>query len=118
MADDEFELYDLKVEVLHGDKSRPMVCRHKEGDSFVLSGGTMTFSPDDPTFGYYALLAVLPFLAPKQRPTQRADWMSTDANIGCTDPNCGAHFRITRIATKTYRHGETTIVPLGNGEDA
>ncbi len=112
MEDDEFELYDLKVEVLHGDLSRPIVCRHKVGDSLVLRGGTVEFPADSPSFGYYALLAVLPFLAAKQRPTQRADWMSTDANIGCTDPNCGAYFRITRIGSRTYRHGDTTKVAL------
>jgi len=112
MTDDEFELYDLKVEVVHGDPSRPLVCRHKVGDSFVMSGGTVTFDANNPTFGYYALLAILPFLMAKQRPTQPTDWMTTDANIGCTDPNCGAHFRITRLGKKTYKHSEYTKVPL------
>jgi len=112
MNDDEFELYDLRVEVIHGDLARPLVCRHLVGDSFVLRGGRIEFAPDRPEFGYYALLAVLPFLAAKQRPTQRADWMSTDAHIGCTDPNCGAHFRITRLGRQTYRHADTTKVPL------
>jgi len=112
MSDDAFELFDLKVEVVHRDTSRPMVCRHKEGDTFFLRGGVMEFPPDRPTFGYYAMLAVLPFLMAKQRPTQRCDWMSTDADIGCTDPNCGAAFRITRLESKTYRHSEYTKVPL------
>ncbi|MGL4289972.1 MAG: TIGR04076 family protein [Phreatobacter sp.] len=112
MSDDAFELFDLKVEVVHRDPARPMVCRHREGDYFFLRGGVMEFPPDRPTFGYYAMLAVLPFLMAKQRPTQRCDWMSTDADIGCTDPNCGAAFRITRLAPKTYLHSEYTKVPL------
>jgi hypothetical protein len=38
--------------------------------------------------------------------------MSTDAEIACTVPNCGAAFRITRLESKTYRHGDYTKVPL------
>ena len=113
MRKDEFELYDLKVEVVHGDKSRPLVCRHKEGDTLILrNGGTVEFP--NGTFGLYALLAVLPFLPSKQRPTQPADWMTSDAEIACTDPYCGARFRITRLETRTYRHGDTTKVPMAS----
>ena len=36
MAEDEFTLYDLKVEVIATE--RPMVCNHQEGDYFLLSG--------------------------------------------------------------------------------
>ena len=43
MADDSFTLYDLRVEVVAGD--RPMVCNHKEGDHFTLSGENLTFPP-------------------------------------------------------------------------
>ncbi|WP_108663455.1 TIGR04076 family protein [Acuticoccus kandeliae] len=108
MEDDSFELYDLKVEVVHRDTSRPMVCRHQVGDHFYLRGGNLEFPVERPRFGYYAMLAVLPFLMAKQRPTQRTDWMSTDAEIGCTDPNCGGAFRITRLDKQTYRHSEYT----------
>ena len=34
--DDKFEMYDLKVEVVEGDK--PMVCSHKAGDYFLVEG--------------------------------------------------------------------------------
>ena len=34
--DDTFTLYDLKVEVVAGD--RPMVCSHKAGDYFLVQG--------------------------------------------------------------------------------
>ena len=113
MADDAFQLYDLKVEVVHGDTGRPLVCQHRVGDSFVLRGSRIEM-PQGAGFGMWAMLAVLPFLPAKQRPTAAADWMSTDASIGCTDPNCGAHFRITRLELKTYRHGDVTKVPLGS----
>ncbi len=111
MADDDFQLYDLKVEVVHGDKSRPMVCQHREGDSFVLRGSRIEIASGD-SFGMWAMLAVLPFLPAKQRPTVKGDWMTTDANIGCTDPNCGAHFRISRLELRSYKHADFTKVPL------
>ena len=38
--------------------------------------------------------------------------MTTDTDIACPDPNCGARFRITRIGTRTFRHGDVTAVPL------
>jgi uncharacterized repeat protein (TIGR04076 family) len=109
MADDEFTLYDLRVEVIAGD--RPMVCDHKAGDYFTLSGESLAFPPGQ-TFPLYPLAAILPLLPAKQRETHRNDWMTTDAEIACPDPNCGARFRITRIGTRTFRHSEVTAVPL------
>jgi hypothetical protein len=38
--------------------------------------------------------------------------MTTDAEIACPDPHCGARFRITRIGTRTFRHRDVTVVPL------
>jgi hypothetical protein len=36
MSDDAFTLYDLRIEVPRGE--RPMICNHREGDWFALSG--------------------------------------------------------------------------------
>jgi hypothetical protein len=38
--------------------------------------------------------------------------MTTDTDVACPDPNCGARFRITRLERRTLRHAETTVVPL------
>jgi hypothetical protein len=59
----------------------------------------------------YALAALLPLLPAKQRPTSPNDWMSTDAEIACPDPNCGGRFRVTRTGKRTFRHSETTGLP-------
>ena len=107
--DDSFELYDLRVEVT--GTSRPMVCSHRVGDSFVLSGENLTF-PAGQSFSIYALAALLPLLPAKQRPTSANDWMTTDTEIACPDPNCGGRFRITRTGTRTFRHRDVTVVPL------
>lgn len=112
--DDTFELWDLRVEVVATD--RPLVCNHQEGDSFELSGEDLSFPPGQ-TFPLYPLAALLPLLPAKQRDTHPNDWMSTDAEVACPDPHCGARFHITRIRRRTFRHGETTVVPLP-GEEA
>ncbi len=106
---DTFTLYDLRVEVIAGD--RPMVCNHQVGDSFELSGENLSFPPGQ-TFPLYPLAALLPLLPAKQRDTHANDWMTTDTDIACPDPYCGARFRITRIGRRTFRHSEVTATPL------
>lgn len=108
---DVFELYDLDVKVVHHDPAKPLICKHDVGDVFHVRGSRVEFPPGR-GFGLFALLAVLPFIPAKQRPTAESDWMSTDAVIGCTDPNCGAGFKITRRETKTYRHADHSAEPL------
>ena len=80
---EEFELYDLRVEVVASD--RPMVCRHAVGDYFDLSGENLSF-PEGQTFPLYPLAALLPLLPAKQRETAPADWMTTDMEVACPDP--------------------------------
>jgi uncharacterized repeat protein (TIGR04076 family) len=111
MAEDEFTLYDLRVDVVAGE--RPMVCNHKLGDYFLLSGESLSFPPGQ-SFPLYSLAAILPLLPAKQRETHPNDWMTTDAEIACPDPHCGARFRITRLGKRAFRHSETTRVPLAS----
>ena len=107
--DDSFCLYDLRVEVVATD--RPMVCGHRAGDWFEVVGENLVF-PRDTSFAMYALAALLPLLPAKQRPLQESDWMLSDCEIACPDPNCGARFRITRTGKRAFRHSECTAVPL------
>ncbi len=111
-ASDEFTLYDLRVEVVEGPGD--MVCDHKVGDYFELSGENLTFPPGQ-TFPLYPLAALLPLLPAKQRETHANDWMTTDSDVACPDPYCGARFRITRVGRTTFRHSDVTVVPLGGG---
>lgn len=114
MADDNFELYDLRVEVIAGgDDARPFVCDHQPGEYFDVVGEMLVFPPGGrASFPLYPLAALLPLLPAKQRPTDPHDWMTTDAEIACPDPHCGARFRITRLGKRTFSHAETTVVPL------
>ena len=109
MNDDEFQLYDLKVEVV-GNKA-DFVCSHNEGDHFFVRGENLSL-PDGQPISFYSLSAILPLIAAKQRETHPNDWFSTDHEIACPDPHCGARFRIIRIGTRTFRHSEVTAVPL------
>ncbi len=113
-AKDEFELWDLKIEVV-GDPDK-MVCSHAVGDYFELSGENLSFPTGKP-FSVYALAAILPLLPAKQRMTHEHDWMTTDAEVACPDPYCAARFRITRTGKTTFRHSETTVVPLPDTAD-
>ena len=107
---DEFTLWDLRVEVVAGE--REMVCNHAVGDYFELSGENLSF-PAGQTFPLYPLAAILPLLPAKQRDTHANDWMTTDTDIACPDPHCGARFRISRTGRRTFRHSEVSRVPLG-----
>lgn len=106
-ADDSFLLYDLRVEVVGEQHS--MVCAHKVGDYLEVSGENISLAQP---FSMYALAAILPLLPAKQRVTHPHDWMTTDAEIACPDPNCGARFRISRTGTREFSHQETTVIPL------
>jgi uncharacterized repeat protein (TIGR04076 family) len=107
--DDTFELWDLRVEVVGGE--RPMVCDHPQGSSFEVRGESLVFPPGQ-TFPLYALAALLPLLPAKQRDTHPHDWMTTDTDVACPDPNCGGVFRIERTGRRRFRHAEVTAVPL------
>jgi uncharacterized repeat protein (TIGR04076 family) len=108
-AGDEFTLFDLRVEVVGDDGA--MVCDHRAGDYFELSGENLSLPPGQ-SFPIYPLAALLPLLPAKQRETHPNDWMTTDAEVACPDPHCGARFRITRTGRRTFRHSEVTAVPL------
>jgi uncharacterized repeat protein (TIGR04076 family) len=109
LTDDMFELWDLRVEVVAPEGAK--IWCGKPGDHFELRG-EMLHLPPGQGFSIYSLAAVLPLLAAKQRVTDPADWMATDAEVACPDPNCPSRLRITRTAKRRFHHSETTAVPL------
>lgn len=111
-ADDSFELYDLRVEVVvpAGD-GRRVLCGAQPGDHFTLQGEMLTLPPGQ-GFSIYSLGAVLPLLAAKQRITAANDWMSTDAEVACADPNCPTRMRIVRTGKRRFSHAATSALPL------
>ena len=111
LGPDEFELHDLRVEVVAGDGE--MVCGHRPGDYFEVVGENLSLPPGQ-SFPIYPLAALLPLLPAKQRKSDPADWMTTDAEVACPDPHCGARFRIVRTGVSVFRHGDVTRVPLSS----
>ena len=107
---DAFELYDLKVEVT-APAGRKIYCGAKPGDYFELQG-EMLYLPPGQGFSIYSLAALLPLLPAKQRATDPNDWMSTDAEVACPDPNCPTRFKITRTGKRHFSHAAVTATPL------
>jgi uncharacterized repeat protein (TIGR04076 family) len=105
-----FELHDLRVEVV-APEGATIYCGAKPGDFFEVRG-EMLYLPPGQGFSMYSLAALLPLLPAKQRATHPSDWMSTDAEVACPDPNCPTRFRITRLAKRVFRHADVTAVAL------
>lgn len=103
---DQFELYDLRIEVVapHGVT---LWCNAKPGDWFELRGELLHL-PSGQGFSIYSLAAVLPLLAAKQRATHPNDWMDSDAEIACPDPNCPSRLKITRLGKRVFHRADTT----------
>jgi len=110
VSNDSFELYDLRVEVVAPEGAK-LYCGAKVGDYFELKG-EMLYLPAGQGISIYSLASVLPLLAAKQRETHPNDWMTSDADIACADPNCPSRLRITRLGKRKFRHSETTAVKL------
>lgn len=108
---DEFALYDLRVETVHHDVDKPLVCNHPVGSFLELSGENLSL-PVGQSFPIYCLSAMIPILPAKQRMNQEHDWIESDAIVACPDPNCGAAFRIVRTGISVFGHHEVTVTPL------
>ena len=114
VSDDSFDLYDLRVEVVAPEGAK-LYCGAKPGDYFELKG-EMLYLPPGQGFSIYSLAAVLPLLAAKQRETHAHDWMTSDTEIACPDPNCPSRLRIKRQGKRRFSHSQTTAVPLHRPE--
>ncbi len=104
-----FALYDLELVVERIDGQ--CTCRMRVGDRVFLRSGKVSL-PAGADFCLYALQAAIPLLPAKQRQSEPADWMSTDDEVACPDPNCSCRLRIVRTGTRSFRRRETTAVPL------
>jgi uncharacterized repeat protein (TIGR04076 family) len=109
MDEDGFDLWDLRVEVV-APPGATIWCGAKPGDHFELRG-EMLHLPPGQGFSIYSLAAVLPLLAAKQRPTHPMDWMTSDAEVACPDPNCPSRFLITRTQLRRFKRSDTTATP-------
>ena len=92
---DTFTLYDLRVTVT--EIRGRSVCGMNVGDWFELRNSSQLVLPEGKHFCIYALGAVLPLLAAKQRELDENDWLATDNTIACPDHEEGLIMRIERL---------------------
>lgn len=105
MASD-FELYDLRVTVERIEGRS--VCGLQVGDYFEVTESNRVRIPPGKHFCLYALGAVLPLLAAKQRELAASDWMARDSLVACPDPDERLIMRIERIGKRTLDSDELT----------
>ena len=107
--DDSFELFDLRVEAVVPPGAK-VYCGARDKDYFEVRGEMLTLPPGQ-GFSMYSLASVLPFLAAKQRPIDANDWMASDDEIACPDPNCQSRLRIVRLGRRRFQRAATTATP-------
>jgi uncharacterized repeat protein (TIGR04076 family) len=107
LADDQFELYDLKVvvESIGGN----CTCEMSVGDCFHLKSGKISM-PEGKDFCLYALQSTIPLLPTKQRINHPADWMETDSRVICPDPACKLIMRIDRDGSRVLNHDDVSPI--------
>ncbi|MBI5669312.1 MAG: TIGR04076 family protein [Chloroflexi bacterium] len=102
----DFELYDLRVTVERIEGRS--VCGLNVGDYFDLTESSRVRIPAGKHFCIYALAAVLPLLAAKQRQLTANDWLESDSLVACPDPDERLIMRITRLDRRTLNADELT----------
>jgi uncharacterized repeat protein (TIGR04076 family) len=101
-----FEIYDLRV-VVDSIEGRS-VCGMQVGDYFELTESSKLRIPEGKHFCIYALNAVLPLLAAKQRELAANDWLERDSLVACPDPEERLIMRIERIKRRAMNSDDLT----------
>jgi uncharacterized repeat protein (TIGR04076 family) len=101
-----FELYDLRITVTAIEGRS--VCGMQVGDYFELTESAKLRIPDGKHFCVYALSAVLPLLAAKQRQLAENDWLERDSLVACPDPEERLIMKIERINKRSMNSDDLT----------
>jgi uncharacterized repeat protein (TIGR04076 family) len=105
-AEESAALYDLRV-VVERIEGRS-VCGMQVGDWFELTHSSRLRTCPSRFFCVYALSAVLPLLAAKQRPLPPGDWLDSDSLVACPDPDERLIMRIERTGQRTIALRDVT----------
>ena len=98
----QYKLYDLEI-VTAGDP-KGFNCSHVVGQGLVVKGENISFKKGTTQFSHYALASLAPYIAAKQRVTDKDDWMFYEDEIRCPDPKCSAVFKFKRTGPITYKY--------------
>lgn len=99
-------LHDLRV-VVERIEGRS-VCGMRVGDWFELTESSHLRTCPGRYFCVYALAAVLPLLAAKQRDLSPGDWLEHDSLVACPDPDERLIMRIERSGRSEVVLGDVT----------
>jgi uncharacterized repeat protein (TIGR04076 family) len=99
-------LHDLRV-VVERIEGRS-VCGMRIGDWFELTESSHLRTCPGRFFCVYALAAVLPLLAAKQRELSPGDWLESDSLVACPDPEERLIMRIERTGRSEVVLGDVT----------
>ncbi len=104
MAD--FDIYDLRVTVdrIEGRS----VCGLAVGDYFEVTESSRLRMPAGKHFCIYAISAVLPLIAAKQRELNADDWLAQDNLVVCPDPEERLIMRVERTHKRVMDSDELT----------
>jgi uncharacterized repeat protein (TIGR04076 family) len=101
-----FKLYDLRVTVERIEGRS--VCGLNVGDYFELTESSRLRIPPGQHFCIFALGAIMPLLAAKQRQLSENDWLASDMLVACPDPDERLIMRIERLEERTLDRDELT----------
>ena len=99
-------MFDLRVTVDRVEGRA--VCGLAPGDYFEVVASNELRLPEGKHFCIYALGAVLPLLAAKQRQLPAGDWLERDSEVCCPDPEERLVMRIERIGRRRLRTADVT----------
>lgn len=103
-----YYLFDLEIETVGDPKT--FNCSHKVGDGLVIRGENLLFKPGTKQFSHYVLASLGPYIAAKQRASEKQDFMYFESDIACPDPKCGALFRFRRSRKHEYVYSPIGMV--------
>ena len=99
-------LHDLRVTVERIEGRS--VCGMRVGDWFELTESSHLRTCPGRFFCVYALAAVLPLLAAKQRELSPGDWLEHDSLVACPDPDERLIMRIERTGRSEVALNDVT----------
>jgi uncharacterized repeat protein (TIGR04076 family) len=106
MANNIFEIYDVRVTVVAIEGRS--VCGMAVGDYFEVTESNRLRLPAGKHFCIFAMSAVLPLIAAKQRVGQPGDWLERDSLVACPDPDERVIMKIERTRKRTMNSDDLT----------
>lgn len=100
------ELWDIRI-VVERIEGRG-VCGLSVGDYVDVVESSRLRIPDGRHFCLYALAAALPLIPAKQRDLPSDDWLETEQEVACPDPDERLVMRIVRTRRRTMDQEDLT----------